>query len=132
MSIAVICWHTSFPVIALYDAKLKKNISVYKLKGDFFLDSLEYLIQHKKQFSRILVIFGIERFSQTRQVTLLTNVLAQEYGYPTAFFIPHCPIHSDSLLQTLINQQFNSLQWTKLITPRYVKEPHITKRKKHS
>lgn len=132
MTIAVICWHASLPVIALYNVKLKKNISVFKLKKDFFLNGLAYLIQNRKQFSRILVIFGIERFSQTRQVALLTNVLAQEFGYATASLVPQSTINSNQALQKCISDNLNNLKWAKLITPRYTKEPHITKSKKHS
>lgn len=132
MTTAVICWHPSFPAIALYDAKLKKILSVYKLKQDYFVNSLIYLVQNSNKYSCFFVTFGIQRFSQTRQVTLLANVLAQAYQYKTTYLAPQASINSSGDLQKLINQKFDSVQWTRLITPVYAKDPHITKRKKRT
>jgi len=132
MSIAVVSWQNTFSVAALYDTSLKKFLSIHPLQKDLFVDSLDYLIKQRKNFSRALVVFGIERFSLTRQVTLLINVLAEEYGCKVASFRPQSPCDSQDMLLKCIEQRLHTIMWKNVIVPQYVKEPNITKRKKHS
>ncbi|MFA5030050.1 MAG: hypothetical protein WC495_00465 [Patescibacteria group bacterium] len=130
MSIAVIFWQSTFSTAALYDTSVEKLISAHLLQGDLFLESLDYLIQQKKNFSRIFVIFGIERFSLTRQVTLLTNVLAEEYGCKVASFRINSLCDTQDMLLEYIQHKLPKMTWKDLIAPQYAKEPNITKQKR--
>ena len=80
MIVAVVSWHSTCPVVALYDPKQKKCTSLHRLKEDFFLETLEAVLKARKKISRLVILFGMERFSQTRQLTLFANVIAKEFS----------------------------------------------------
>jgi|GEM_PF-4239612 len=130
MKIVLVSWQKAFPVITLYDTKTKKLSYTTKLKKDFFEESVRYLLRNAKFVDGFIILFGVDRFSFTRQLTLLGNLFALEYECPISSYTIQNEIVCESDLRDLAERITRKVKWRSVIAPVYSRPPHITKKKR--
>lgn len=126
MRILILVWHEKNMRCHIYDEK-KKYIVVTK-NVPTFSRLLEVLASTKPIPGKILVVFGMRRFSMVRQAAIVANIFAYAWSIPIGKIILEENPDPSVISNALKNWK---IKYAKVIAPSYAFSPNITKRKKN-